>query len=125
MTRAQLSVYMFGLYLISGVALPFLIIPHFALGMFGISAGDGMWVRFVGVLAGILGAFYIAAVLTRTDIMLGWTVPARYATATFLCTMVALGKVGLALLIFAALDALTASITWIAIKADAEEKAAA
>ena len=125
MTRAQLSVYMFGLYLVSGIALPFLLIPDFALGLFGISAGDGMWVRFAGLLAGILGAFYIAAVLTRTDILLGWTVPARYATATFLCTMVAIGKVGLTLLIFAGLDALTASITWIAIKVDAEEKTAA
>ena len=123
MTRAQLSVYMFGLYLISGVALPLLIIPDFSLGMFGIGAGDGMWVRFAGVLAGVLGAFYIAAVLTRTDIMLGWTVPARYTTATFLCAMVVLEKAGLGLLIFAAFDALTASITWIAIKADAEEEA--
>ncbi|MEM8743457.1 MAG: hypothetical protein AAGF14_02355 [Pseudomonadota bacterium] len=125
MTRAQLSVYMFGLYLISGICLPLLIIPDFALGMFGISAGDGMWVRYVGVLAGVIGAFYIAAVLTRTDIMLGWTVPARYVTATFLCAMVVLGKVGLALLLFAAFDALTASITWIAIKADAEDEASA
>ena len=125
MTRAQLSVYMFGLYLISGIALPLIFIPHFSLGLFGLSAGDGMWVRYVGVLAGVIGAFYIAAVLTRTDIMLGWTVPARYATATFICVMVALGKVGLTLLLFAALDALTASITWIAIRADADEKATA
>ncbi len=125
MTRAQLSVYMYGLYLISGVCLPLLLIPHFALGLFGLSAGDDMWVRFVGVLAGVIGAFYVAAVLTRTDIMLGWTVPSRYVTAAFLCTMVAMGNAGVALLIFAAMDALAASITWIAIKADAEEKAAA
>ncbi len=125
MTRAQLSVYMFGLYLISGVCLPFLLIPHFTLGLFGLSAGDGMWVRFVGVLAGIIGAFYVSAVPTWTDIMLGWTVPARYVSATFMCAMVALGKAGLALLIFAGLDAMTASITWIAIRADAEEEAPA
>ncbi len=124
MTRAQLSVYMYGLYLISGVCLPFLIIPHFTLGLFGLSAGDDMWVRFVGVLAGVIGGFYVAAVLTRTDIMLGWTVPARYVTAAFMCVMAAMGNVGLAILMFAGLDALTASITWIAIRADAEEKAA-
>lgn len=105
--------------------MPFQFIPDFTLGIFDLSAGDGMWVRFVGVLAAILGAFYVAAVLTRTDIMLGWTVPARYASATFLCVMVAAGKAGLALLIFAGLDALTASLTWIAIKADAEEEAPA
>ena len=128
MTRAALSVYMYGLYLVSAIALPFLVFPHFALGLFGLSAGDDMWIRFVGVLAGIIGGFYIAGVMTRTQPLYGWTIPARYASAVFLALMVVLGKAGLALLIFAALDALTASITWVAIKADAadaEEEAAA
>lgn len=122
MTRAALSVYMYGLYLVSGVGLPFLLIPHFTLGLFAMSAGDDMWIRFVGVLAGVIGGFYVAAVLTRTPVVFGWTVPARYVSAAFMAIMVALGKVGLALLIFAALDALTASITWVAIRADAAER---
>lgn len=125
MTRAALSVYMYGLYLVTGVGLPFLLIPHFTLGLFGLSAGDDMWIRFAGVVIGITGGFYIAAVLTRTHILYGWTVPARYVTASFMCVMVAMGKTGLALLAFAALDALTASITWVAIRADAEEQASA
>jgi len=125
MTRAALSVYMYGLYLISGVGLPFLVIPHFTLGMFGMSAGDDMWIRFVGVLAGVIGAFYVAAVLKRVPVFFGWTVPARYVTAGFMSVMVAMGKVGLALLFFAALDALTASLTWVAIRAEAERQEAA
>ena len=124
MTRAALSVYMYGLYLISS-GLPFLLIPHFTLGMFGLSAGDDLWVRFVGVLIAIIGSFYVAAVLTRSDRMLSWSVPARYTTATFMAVMVALEEAGLALLIFASLDALTASLTWVAIRADEEEKATA
>jgi hypothetical protein len=124
MTRAALSVYMYGLYLISS-GLPFLLIPHFTLGMFGLSAGDDLWIRLVGVLLAVIGSFYVAAVLTRSDRMLIWTVPTRYATATFMAVMVALGEAGLALLVFAALDALTASLTWVAIRADEEEKATA
>ncbi len=124
MTRAALSVYMYGLYLISS-GLPFLLIPHFTLGMFGLSAGDNLWVRFVGVLIAIIGSFYVAAVLIRSDRMLSWSVPARYTTATFMAVMVALGEAGLALLIFASLDALTASLTWVAIRADEEERATA
>ena len=124
MTRAALSVYIYGLYLISS-GLPFLLIPHFTLGMFGLSAGDDLWVRFVGVLIAIIGSFYVAAVLTRSDRMLSWSVPARYTTATFMAVMVALGEAGLALLIFASLDALTASLTWVAIRADEEERATA
>ena len=125
MTRAALNVYMYGLYLISSVALPLLLVPHFTLGIFGLSAGDDMWVRYVGLFAGIVGSFYIAAVLTRTDSMLAWSIPARYATSTFLAVMVALGNIGMALLMFAAADALTASLTWVAIRADEEERATA
>jgi hypothetical protein len=124
MTRAALSVYMYGLYLISS-GLPFLLIPHFTLGMFGLSAGDDLWIRLVGVLLAVIGSFYVAAVLTRSDRMLIWSVPTRYATATLMAVMVALGEAGLALLVFAALDALTASLTWVAIRADEEEKATA
>ena len=124
MTKAALSVYMYGFYLIAGVGLPFIIIPHFTLGMFGMSAGDDVWVRFVGVLSAVIGGFYVAAVLTNTERLFAWSVPARYASATFMATMVALDEIGLALLIFAALDAFAGSITWLAIRADeAEEEA--
>lgn len=125
MTRAALSVYMYGLYLVTGVGLPFLLVPHLTLGLFGMSAGDDLWIRFVGLLAGTVGAFYVAAVLTHTDRMLAWSVPARYASATFMAVMVALGKAGLVLLAFSAVDALAGSITWLAIRADEDARAAA
>ncbi len=125
MTRAALSVFMYGLYLVLSVAVSFLMFPHFALELFGLSAGDELWVRFTGLFAGVIGGFYIAAVMSRFNPMLGWSVLARYASATFMAAMVATGTAGLGLLIFAALDALTASITWVAIRTDAEEKAAA
>ena len=123
MTRAALSVYMYGLYFVIMIAPSFLLSPHFALSVFGLSAGDNMWIRYVGVLAGIIGGFYIAGVLTRTTLIYGWSVPARYASAAFLALMVVLGNAGMGLLIFAVLDALTASITWASIRADAAEAA--
>ncbi len=123
MTKAALSVYMYGLYLVMGIGLPFLIIPHFALGLFGLNAGDDVWIRFVGLLSGVIGAFYIGAVLNRTGWLFAWSVPARYASAAFMGLVVALDKIGLALLIFAALDALAGSLTWLAIRADEAEEA--
>ena len=80
-----------------------------------------MWIRFVGVLSGMIGGFYLAAVLTHTDKFFAWSVPARYLSASFMAVMVVLGKVGLGLLIFSALDAFTASLTWLAIRADSGE----
>lgn len=121
MTKAALSLYMYGLYLAASVGLSFILFPHFTLGLFGLSAGDDMWIRFVGIFAVTIGAFYVAAVLTRTEAMYGWSVPARYLSATFMAVMVVLGKAGLALLLFSALDAFTASLTWLAIRADREE----
>ena len=121
MSRAALSVYMYGLFYVSMIALPFLVFPQFALGVFGLSAADDMWVRYVGVLAGIIGGFYIAGVLSRTAQLYVWTVPARYASGLFLSLMVMMDEAGLALLIIAALDVVTASITWVAIRADAAE----
>jgi len=106
--------------MVGSVALPFLIFPHFSLGLFGLSAGDGMWVRLNGVYIGILGVFYIAAVLNRMDRIFVWTVPARYVSAIFLAVMVVLDKAGLALLAFSAFDAFSASLTWLAIKAEEE-----
>ncbi len=124
MTKAALTLYMYGLYLVTGVGLPFLLIPHFTLGLFGMSAGDDMWIRFVGILAGTIGGFYIAAVLTRNEPVYSWSVPARYLSAAFMAVMVLFGKVGLALLLFSALDAFTASLTWLAIRADTDAVAA-
>lgn len=125
MTRAALSVYIYGLYLLTGIGMPLLLIPHFALGLFGLSAGDDMWIRFLGVYIAAMGGLYIASVLTRSHIMFRWTLPPRYVTAAFMCIMVAMSKAEPALLFFAALDALSASITWGAIRADEAEQAQA
>lgn len=125
MTRAALTLYMYGLYLITGVALPFLIIPDFTLGMFSLSAGDGFWVRFTGLLSGVVGGFYVAAVLTDTRPVFAWSVPARYLSASFMGVMVLLGKAGIALLLFCALDAVTGTLTWLALRADAAQAAEA
>ncbi|MGE0613804.1 MAG: hypothetical protein AB7G34_00225 [Hyphomicrobiales bacterium] len=120
MTRAALSVYMYALYQITGVCLPLLVIPDIALGMFGVDSGDGVWIRFVGLLAGIIGAFYVGAVLTRFRPMLAWSVPARYVTSAFMAGIVAAGMAAPGLLFLAAFDALCGSITWVAIRADQE-----
>lgn len=125
MSKTVLSVYLYGLYLVGSVGLPLTLFPHFALNIFGLSAGDEIWIRFVGIFSIVVGAFCIAAVLTRTSVFLAWTVPSRYLTATFMAVMVALGEAGMGLLFFAALDAFTASLTWVAIRADQEEQAAA
>lgn len=119
MSKAALSVYQ-----ISGICLPFLLIPDFALGLFGLSAGDGMWVRMTGLLAGISGFYFVMAVSSDLERFYGWTVPARFATALYLTVMVLLGKTGPMMLLFAGIDAIAGGLTWAALaverKADAQ-----
>ncbi len=117
MSKAALSVYMYGLYQITAVCLPFLFFPDFALGLFGLSAGDGMWVRMAGMLAGVSGFYYVMAANADFERFYGWTVPARFATALFLAAMVVLGKTGAMMLLFAGVDAIAGGLTWAALAA--------
>lgn len=121
MTKSALSVYLYGLFLIAGVGFPFLVMPHFALGQFGLAAGDEMWVRLVGVLSAVMGGFYVMAVQADLERFYAWTVPARFVTAAFHVAMAALGHVGPAILIFAGFDAIAGALTWLALRAEAAE----
>jgi hypothetical protein len=123
MTKTALSVYLFGLYAIFGIGLPFLLIPHFSLGMFGMSAGDDMWVRMLGLFVGIMGAYYVMAVKVGFEPFYDWTVPARYSTATFMTVMAILGAVAPTILIFASVDAIAATLTVLARRYDRAEAA--
>ena len=121
MTKSALSVYMYGLFLIMGIGFPFVVMPHDALGLFGLAAGDDVWVRLVGLLSGIMGGFYVMAVQTDMEPFYMWTVPARFCTMLFHVVMVLLGHVGLAILLFAAIDALAGALTWLALRSETEE----
>jgi hypothetical protein len=116
MNKAQVSLFVFGLYMVCVVGLGFMLIPLFILNLFGLSAGDDVWIRVVGMLASIVGGYYILAVRARLDRFIPWTVAMRYYAAAFMVLLVVLGKVGPALLLFAAVDAGAATWTWFALR---------
>ncbi len=123
MTKTELSIFMFGLYYIFSIGVPFLFFPHFALGLFGLEAGADGWIRVLGLIIAIMGAYYVAAVRGGVSAFYPWTVPSRYATAALQALLVALGMIGPSLLMFAAFDASTATLTWLARRAEAGEEA--
>ena len=90
----------------------FMVVPHPILAWFGLSAGDDFWIRMVGVLVFAVGCYYLLVVRARLVAFYPWTVPARYFVAGFMVLMFALGKVGAAILLFAAIDAAAATWTW-------------
>jgi hypothetical protein len=116
MNKAQLSLFYFGLYMVFVVGLGFMLIAMFILNLFGLSAGDDVWIRVVSLLASIIGGYYILAVRAGLDRFIPWTVAMRYYAAAFMVLMVVLGKIAPALLMFTAIDAGSATWTWFAIR---------
>ena len=92
------------------VGFGFILIPHFVLNLFGLSAGDDVWIRFVGMLASIIGFYYVQVARVGLDQFIPWTVAGRYYAAGLMVLFVAFGKIGLGMLLFAAVDA--AAATW-------------
>jgi hypothetical protein len=116
MTKSETSLFVFGLYMIIIVGLGFIFMPTTVLDMFGLKYGDDTWIRFVGMLASIIGAYYIVAVRLKMQPMFIWTVWLRYYAATFMVVMLLVGKIGTAVLVFAAIDVAGATWTWMTVK---------
>ena len=116
MNNAERSLFVFGLYLVIVVGCGFLFMPTFVLDTFGLKYGDDTWPRFVGLLASIIGVYYIVAARYKLQQMFLWTVWMRSYVVVFMIAMFVLGKIGSPVLIFAAADAAGAAWTWFSLR---------
>ena len=98
------------------VGLGFMLLPFFILNLFGLSAGDDVWIRFVGMLASIIGFYYVQVARAGLDRFIPWTVAGRFYAAGLMVLIVVLGKTGPGMLLFAAIDAAAAIWTWLAFR---------
>jgi hypothetical protein len=118
MNKSHTSIFVFGLYLILVVGIGFMSVPMSLLGLFGLHAGDDVWIRFVGMLASIIGAYYVFAARAGLDQFLPWTVIMRFYASAFMLLMFVLGKLGAPILLFAAIDTAGAVWTWLAVRSE-------
>lgn len=116
MNKAEKSLFVFGLYMIVAVGFGFMLMPTMLLDMFGMKYGDDTWIRFVGMLGSIIGAYYLIAVKLKLHELFIWTVWLRYYAAAFMVVTLLLGKTGLPILVFAGIDAVAATWTLVALK---------
>ena len=116
MTKAEQSLFVFGLYLILIVGAGFIFMPTVVLDIFKLSYGDDTWIRFVGLLASIIGVYYLVAARAKLEPMFIWTVYMRSYVVVFMIVMLIAGKVGTSVLFFAALDAAGAAWTFLSLK---------
>ena len=113
---SKLSMQAFGLYLVLVAGFGLIFVPHFMLGMFGLSAGDDAWVRMVGMLASIVGAYYLVAATTGEQEIIRWSIPLRVYAASFMVFLFISGTLPVGILLFAAIDVAGAMWTWSALK---------
>jgi len=124
MSRAAVSVFVFGIYLtILGGGL--LVAPNSVIGVFGLPPTREVWIAVMAMLLLILGSYYLLAARTGLTAFFRWTVPLRASVILFFGAFVAAGLVAPVLLLFGVIDVAGASWTWLALQADERQATAA
>ncbi len=122
MTKAAKSVFTFGVYLVAlGVTL--VVAPNVPLSLFGMPTPDEPWIRVAGMLALLLGYYYVQCARAEIRRFFELTVRARFAVIVFFAAFVALGFAKPTLLLFGAVDVVGAIWTALALRADAAARA--
>ena len=103
MTRAALSVLVFGFYVLAlGVWL--VVAPNFILSLFGVPLVSDVWIRVAGMLLILIGYFYLQAARHALTPFFSLTVHARSAVIVFFAGFVLLGLAKPVLLLFGLVD---------------------
>lgn len=107
MDAAAKSLVVFGVYLLL-IAVGLVFTPNIVFGLFGLPATDEPWVRVLGLVAGVIGYYYVFAARKGLRAFYPATVHGRTAAALIFLGLV-VAKVGpWQLLVFGAVDALAA-----------------
>ena len=116
MLNVARSITVFGIYLlISGLSLVF--IPNVLLPLLGIAPAVEVWIRVVGLLAAILGFYFLYSVRHADRHFFRATLYARLMFFTGLALFVIAGWGSPALLAFGLIDLAGAAWTWLALRA--------
>jgi ABC-type multidrug transport system permease subunit len=111
------SLNIFGIYLILIPGLGLIFFPEFILDLFQLRYGEELWmIRIVGLLALIIGTYYLYFAKFRLSQLYKITVVMRYVAALFLAGLWMLGEAEITILLFAAIDAAGATWTMLALK---------
>lgn len=117
MSGAARSVFVFAIYLfLLGAVL--VLVPNLLLGLFRIPATGEVWIHVVGMLVLILGYYYLTAARGEMTGFIRATVVGRFTVLLFLAGFVLLGMAPPMLAVFGVVDALAATWTAFALRAD-------
>ena len=111
MTRPAQSIVYFGVYVVL-LGATLILTPNVLLGVFGFPITSEVWIRVLGIVAVVLGAYYI--VMGRQDVVAFFraTVIGRIWVFLALSALVIIGLGRPPLVLFGALELLGAVWTW-------------
>jgi hypothetical protein len=97
------SILVFGVYLLLLGAL-LVVAPNFLLGLFRIPPATEVWIRVVGMLVLVLGAYYSLAAIAELRAFMRWSVPIRLCVLLFFAAFVFTGLAPPVLIGFGVVD---------------------
>jgi hypothetical protein len=105
----------FGCYLLV-LGMVLVVFPNALLDLFRVAPTVEVWIRVVGMLVLILGAYDVLASLAELHQYIRWSVPIRASVIFFFALFVLLGYAPPALLLFGVIDLASAAWTWFALR---------
>jgi hypothetical protein len=115
MDNSARSITVFGIYLAaSGLSLVF--IPNAILPLLGLPTTTEVWIRVVGLLAAILGGYFLYSVRYNDRIFYRATIYARLVFFTGVTAFVLFGLAGPLLIVFGLVDLAGATWTWLSLR---------
>ena len=117
MSRAATSMFVFGIYLLV-LGSTLVVAPAFLLGLFGLDAPQEVWIRVTGVVAGVLGFYYLFTARREAKDFFWATVWGRPAVIIFFTAFVLLDLAEPVLILFGVVDLLGAGWTFAALRAE-------
>ncbi len=116
MTRAARSILVFGVYIVV-LGLLLASLPHLVIGPFGFPEAREPWIRVLGVVVVVLGAYYVQAARQEVTVFFRWTVWGRCGILAGFTLLALAGLAQPALILFGAIDAAGAAWTALALRA--------
>lgn len=116
MLNAARSITVFGIYLaLSGLS--FMFLPNIILPLFGFAQTGEVWIRMVGLLALILGFYFLYSVRHADHYFFRATITARLMFFSGLALFAILGWGSPMLVAFGLIDLAGAAWTWLSLRA--------
>ena len=117
MSKPARTVFIFGIYLFA-VSLQLLLVPNLLLGLFSLPETHEVWIRVVGLLALLLGYYYVQCARQGLAAFFPLTVYARVAACAGFVFFVLMGWAAAPLILFGLVDLLGAGWTWMTLRGE-------